>query len=269
METSLHRDLKALYAGEDAQIEVTLGGYRIDVVSGDQLVEIQHGSLAAIRDKVRSLLADHRVLVVKPIVTQKRLIKRSARGGRITGRRMSPKRGRLLDLFDDLVYFTRVFPHERLVLDVPLVEVEEWRYPGHGRRRRWRASDHEVEDQKLIAVQEVHRLQTAADLGRLIRCPRPLPKPFHTGHLAAALGIQRWFAQRIAYCLRKIGTVEEVGKRGNARMYQFVADGKCTQSKDGGKKLIRIDRSSDGTGTMNGAISASPRCERGRARSPI
>jgi len=269
METSLHRDLKALYAGEDAQTEVTLGAYRIDVVSGDQLVEIQHGSLAAIRDKVRSLLAEHRVLVVKPIVATKRLIKQSARGGRVTGRRMSPKRGRLLDLFDDLVYFTRVFPHERLVLEVPLVEIEEWRYPGHGRRRRWRATDHEVEDQKLIAVREVYRLRTAADVGRLIRRPRPLPRPFHTGHLAASLGVERWFAQRIAYCLRKIGAVEEVGKQGNARMYQFGKTEKYARGKDVGKRLIRIDGSSDGTGTMNGAIFASPRCERGRAQSPI
>ena len=56
METSLHRDLKTLYAGKDAQFEVSLGGYRIDVMSGGRLVEIQHGSLAAIRDKVQALL---------------------------------------------------------------------------------------------------------------------------------------------------------------------------------------------------------------------
>ena len=228
METSLHRDLKALYAGRDARFEVTLGGYRIDVVSGDQLVEIQHGSLAAIRDKVRSLVAGHRVLVVKPIVAQKLLVKRKAKGGRVTARRMSPKRGQILDLFDELVYFTQVFPHHRLVLDVPLVEIEEWRYPGHGRRRRWRANDHEVEDRKLVAVREVYRLQTAADVGGLITCP--LPRPFHTGQLAAALGVKRWLAQRIAYCLRKIGALGEVGKKGNARLYEFQRSRKIRQA---------------------------------------
>ena len=44
----------------------------------------------------------------------------------------------MLDLFEELVHFTRVFPHPRLTLEVVLVEIEEWRYPGHGRRRRWR-----------------------------------------------------------------------------------------------------------------------------------
>ena len=219
METSLHRDLKALYAGGDAEFEVTLGKYRIDVVTGDQLVEIQHGSLAAIRDKVRKLVARHRVLVVKPIVARKLLVKQSAKGGAVTGRRLSPKRGQILDLFDELVYFTRAFPHPRLTLDVPLVEIEEWRYPGHGRRRRWRATDHQVADRKLVAVREVHRLKTAADVGGLIACP--LPRPFHTGHLAGSLGVERWLAQRIAYCLRKIGSLREVGKMGNARLYEF------------------------------------------------
>ena len=51
METSLHRDLKALYARDDAQFEVSLGNFRIDAVSGGRLVEIQHGSLAAIRPR--------------------------------------------------------------------------------------------------------------------------------------------------------------------------------------------------------------------------
>ena len=237
METSLHRDLKALYAGKEARIEVTLGGYRIDVVSAGQLVEIQHGSLGAIRDKVQGLLEKFRVLVVKPIVVKKLLVKRAVRGGRIVGRRMSPKRGRILDLFDELVHFTRVFPHERLALEVPLVEIEEWRYPGHGRRRRWRANDHEVEDRKLAGVGQVYRLRTAADVGRLIRCP--LPAPFHTGHLAGSLGVDRGFAQRIAYCLRKMGALREVGKQGNALLYKFSGNREDREFRSAREKLIR------------------------------
>jgi hypothetical protein len=237
METSLHRDLKALYADEEAKFEVKLGRYRIDVVSGDQLVEIQHGSLAAIRDKVRKLLEKHRMLVVKPIVVKKRLIKQSAKGGPITGRRLSPKRGQILDLFDELVYFTRAFPHQRLTLDVPLVEVEEWRYPGHGRRRRWRRGDHEVEDRKLVRVERVYRLRTASDLCGLITCP--LPRPFDTGQLAGGLGVERWFAQRIAYCLRKIGALGEVGKRGNARLYEFAGSREKRRLIPVGKSLAK------------------------------
>ncbi len=51
METSLHRQLKQLYAAGDARQEVVLEQYRIDVVVDGRLIEIQHGALAAIRDE--------------------------------------------------------------------------------------------------------------------------------------------------------------------------------------------------------------------------
>jgi hypothetical protein len=221
METSLHRELKRLYAGDGALTEVVLGKYRIDAISGGQLIEIQHGSLAAIRDKIRRLLESHQVLVVKPIVARKLLVKQSAvEGGRVLSRRLSPKRGKLLDVFEELVYFTRVFPHPRLALEIVLVEVEEWRYPGHGRRRRWRRNDQVVADQKLVSVGDSVRICRAADLFRLV--PGTVPRQFHTGHLAESAGVARHVAQRIAYCLREMKAVEQVGKQGNALVYQLA-----------------------------------------------
>ena len=62
METTLHRQLKELYADPHSRQEVPLDKYRIDVVRGDVLVEIQLGSIAAIRDKIHKLLVDHYVL---------------------------------------------------------------------------------------------------------------------------------------------------------------------------------------------------------------
>ena len=75
METSLHRQLKAHYAAKAGQQEVVCGDYRIDAVRRGQLIEIQHGSLAAIRNKIARLLEDNRVKVVKPIVAKKYLVK--------------------------------------------------------------------------------------------------------------------------------------------------------------------------------------------------
>jgi hypothetical protein len=222
METSLHRELKRLYAGEAGQVEFRLAGFRIDAVVDDELVEIQHGPLAAIRDKVRKLLATHRVRVVKPIVASKQLIVRSRSGGRVTRRRASPKHGQLLDVFDELIHFTNVFPHPRLTLEVPLVSVEEWRVPGHGRRRWRRPNDLVVEDQKLVAIEAQHCISTLADLVALVACP--LPKPFHTGHLAEGLSVPRWLAQRIAYCLRHMGAASTVGKQRNSWLYDWTND---------------------------------------------
>ncbi len=202
-------------------MEAAVENYRIDAICDGTLIEIQHGSLAAIRRKVQHLLRTHRVLVVKPVILRKQLIKRAARGGAIVGRRMSPKRGRVVDLFDELIYFTRVFPHPNLTLEVPVVDVVEHRYPGHGRRRRHRDNDYQVEDQGLLTLHRVHRFRTAGDLLHLL--PRGLPDPFHTGHLASEVGVPRWVAQRMTYCLRHMGSLDAVGKQGNARLYREAA----------------------------------------------
>jgi hypothetical protein len=220
METSLHKQLKLLYAADTGQMESVLGKYRIDVQADDELIEIQHGSLAAIRPKIRQLLRKHQVRVVKPIIARKWLVRQDERGGTVLGRRKSPKQGKLLDVFDELIYFKELFPHRRLTVEVLLVEMEEWRYPGHGRRRRWRENDFEVEDQKLLTVEDRFELGTADDLRKILKVR--LPRQFHTGHLAEKLTISRWLAQRIAYCLRHAGTAREVGKQGNALLYEFT-----------------------------------------------
>ena len=157
------------------------------------------------------------MIVVKPIVALKQLVKLDKRAGNVLERRKSPKRGKLLDVFDELVYFTRVFPHPRLVLEVALVEVEELRYPGHGKRRRRRKNDFQVEDQLLTQIIETHRFRTLADLRKLL--PSGLPGKFHTGHLADRLQVERYVAQRMAYCMRETGAIHAVGKKGNALLY--------------------------------------------------
>lgn len=217
METSLHRQLKQLYAGEEAVCELRLGKYRIDAVKGKELIEIQHGKLAAIRDKVQELLKRRRVRVVKPLVSRKQLIRLDKAGGKELGRRLSPKQATLWDLFHELVYFTRVFPHKRLTLEVPLVVIEETRYPGHGRRRRWRKNDFVVADQRLVEVGETHVFSSNDDLLALL--PPTLPEEFDTCDLAQCLSQPRWIAQRIAYVLRQTKAVEVAGKRGNSQLY--------------------------------------------------
>jgi hypothetical protein len=218
METSLHRQLKERYAVDGALVEQKFGRYRIDVVQANRLVEIQLASLTAIRDKIAALVKTNNVLLVKPIVARKTLVKLGRAGGVEISRRRSPRQRTLLDLFEELVHFTRVFPHRRLTLEVLLVEIDEYRYPGHGRRRWRRENDHVVADQKLTSVVEVHQFRTRADLCRLL--PASLPQPFHTGHLADGLGVERWIAQRMAYCLRETGAIQSVGKLRGAWLYK-------------------------------------------------
>ena len=220
METTLHRQLKEHYSSDESKVEVKFGRYRIDVVTDDRLIEIQHSGLAAISRKIAKLVKTHRVDVVKPIIARKRLVKLAARNGKVVSSRLSPRRGGFLDLFDELLYFTRVFPHPNLRLIAPFIEVEEIRYPGHGRRRWKRAGDFVVQDRLLTSIIESENYATAQDLHKHL--PR-LSKKFDTKQIADQLDIKRWQAQRMAYVMRKTGSIKKVGKKGNSIVYSKVA----------------------------------------------
>jgi hypothetical protein len=124
-----------------------------------------------------------------------------------------------LDLFHDLVYLAKLFPHPQLSLEVPLVEIEERRTRVNGRRKRRRFSHaYKIVEQRLTQVIESRRFCQNADLMSMLPCE--LPDPFHTAHLAEQLSTTRWLAQRIAYCLRTTGAFQVCGKAGNAILYR-------------------------------------------------
>ncbi len=222
METSLHRQLKLHYAATAEQTEVVVDGYRIDAISDTgELIEIQHASLGALRDKTQQLLTrrGRSLRIVKPIVIRKRLLTLHKRGGEVKRSRMSPKRGDLLDIFIDLVHFTNVFPRSRLTLEVVLIEAQEVRVDLKQPTRRGKR--HRTLDQQLTSVQQSFEFRTKHDL--LDQLPlAQLPSPFDTAQLAAALERPRWLAQKIAYCLRQTGAAKLAGKRGNAQLYQVT-----------------------------------------------
>jgi hypothetical protein len=218
METSLHRSLKQLYTSHGARTEAAVRGYRADVLSDGLVVEIQASPLGAISRKVADLLKHTRVLVVKPIAERKVIVWRDNSTDKEVSRRMSPKKGKLLDVFDDLVRFTRVFPHPELTIEAVLIDEEEVRVPR--RRRRFRRPDYRVQDRRLLSIVSTHRLRTAADLVALL--PSDLPSQFTSDVLAARLGqVPLWFARRVAYTLRHCGSARMTGKVGNRLVYEL------------------------------------------------
>jgi hypothetical protein len=63
-----------------------------------------------------------------------------------------------------------------------------------------------------------HRLfETPLDMRALI--PPDLVEPFTVSDLAA-LGQPHWLAQKMVYCLREMGAIAPVGKRGRAILYE-------------------------------------------------
>lgn len=220
MESSLHQQLKQHYAGDGAT-EVTLGDYRIDAIRDDELIEVQCASLSAIRKKCGKLLKQHRLRVVKPVVIRTRIVKCKRVGGPVTSRRLSPKRGSVLDLFEEMIYFNGIFPHPNLVLEIPLLHVEQLRVP-RKKKSRWWHKDYRVADVSLESIEGSVELREARDLLQLLELPHQLQQ-FDTAAIANAIDRPRWFAQQAAYVLRNTGAIEQIERKRNGIIYQRAA----------------------------------------------
>lgn len=214
-EKPLHAALKAWYARPGDQFEVPVGGFLVDIVRGDRLIEIQTRNFAAVRRKVADLATTHPVRLVYPIACEKWIVKVAEDGESILGRRKSPKRGTFLHLFDELVSFPKLLAHPNFSLEVLLIQEEERRR--YDATRAWRRRGWVTHERRLLAVVDRRRFETPADLGAIL--PPALVEPFTTADLAGALGQPRRLAQRMAYCLRELDIIAPEGKRGNAILY--------------------------------------------------
>lgn len=140
-EQHLHRALKDYYAGADGRLEVELQGYVVDVVREDGLVEIQTGNFASINGKLAALVPNYPLRLVYTIPVEKWLLKYPQEGGGgAPVRRKSPRRGRPVDVFDELVRFPYLLKLPNFTLNLILIHEEEVRWPAEGRAwRKWPA----------------------------------------------------------------------------------------------------------------------------------
>lgn len=90
----------------------------------------------------------------------------------------------------------------------------------------------------MLDIHQTQIFKSVMDLQELL--PNDLPKKFDTAELAAGLNVPRHQAQQIGYVLRKTGVAKEVGKRGNAILYQLVTKRESTAQLK--KKRPKISR---------------------------
>ncbi len=218
-EKSLHAALKTWYAGDDGAVEVPVDGYIVDVVRDGQLIEVQTGSFATIKAKVTALSANHRLLLAYPVALETWLV-RPAGAGERPSRRKSPKRGSALALFMELVSFPGLVANPNFAVEVVFTREDQLRH--HDPRRGWRRHGWVTDDRILLEVVETRRFSRPEDFVPLL--PPTLAARFTTADLAAAVGRSRRFAQRMAYCLREMGMLTAVGRRGRAVLYAQPAD---------------------------------------------
>ncbi|UCH32837.1 MAG: hypothetical protein JSV05_03230 [Candidatus Bathyarchaeota archaeon] len=188
----------------------------VDIVREPLLIEIQTRNFSAIKKKLMKLLENHEVRLVYPI-PQVKWIVHVTESGEIVRRRKSPKKGRLVDLFYELVRAPNLIKEENFSLEVLMIEEEEVRCDD-GKGSWWRRRGVSIKDRRLMNVHRNVLFRNGKDFLNFL--PNDRTKPFTNKTLAQLRGVSIHLARKITYCLRKMGTITTVGKNGKELIFE-------------------------------------------------
>lgn len=187
------------------------------------LVEIQTRNFSAVKAKLRNLVRQNPIRLVHPIAQKKWIVRVDADGETILSRRKSPKKGRIEDLFSELVYIPTLLKSPNFSLEVLLIHSEEILInDGKG---SWRRKGWSVYDRRLLDVVSRVTFSNPSDFHALL--PATLSKTFTSKDLAEALRLSPNKARKMVYCLRHMGTIQVVEKRGQALVYTRAKELMC------------------------------------------
>ena len=131
-------------------------------------------------------------------------------------RRLSPKKGMLIDVFDELVRIPRLVKEENFELEVLMVEEEEGRCDDG--RGSWRRRGTSIKNHKLVSVLDNAIFTCVHDFFFFL--PDNLGQPFTNKQIATSLGISLRLARRMTYSLREMGALHVTGKAGRALLFR-------------------------------------------------
>jgi hypothetical protein len=214
-EYSLHSEIKDWYMVSGDELEVKVEDFIIDILKGKLLIEIQTGNFSAVKKKLMKLLLNNQVRLVYPI-TKLKWIVHVSRSGAFVRRRKSPKKGKVIDLFYELVHIPSLIGDRNFSLEVLLIEEEELRC--NDGRGSWRRRGVSVKDRKLLNVVDRIVFEDSQDFLEFL--PKELDRYFTNKVLALKLGISVKLAQKITYCLRKMGAISIADKKRNELLFQ-------------------------------------------------
>ena len=214
-EHSLHSEIKNWYSQPGDRFEVKVDDFIVDIARDALLIEIQTRNFSAIKMKLARLLENHEIRLVYPI-PQLKWVVHVAKSGEVLRRRKSPRKGRLVDLFYELVNTPSLVREENFSLEVLMIEEEELRC--NDGRGSWRRRGTSIKDRRLITVNSRTLFKNEKDFQRFL--PNYLIEPFTNKEFAKLSGVSINFARRITYCLRKMGAITSAGKKGKELIFE-------------------------------------------------
>ncbi len=218
-ECSLHSEIKRIYSLPGDNFEVKLDNYIVDILRGQLIIEVQTRNFSALKEKLQTLSKKHQVRLVYPL-PEKKWITYITKDNVAINKRKSPKKGKLTDLFRELVMIPKMIGKENFSLEVLFIDEEEVRCDDG--RGSWRRRGVSIKERRLLQVNSRILFQNKTDYLKLL--PDSLNQVFTNRELAKLARIPVGTARQMTYCLRKSNIIRVAEKNGMEFKFQIIED---------------------------------------------
>ena len=217
-EKTLHAVLKAYEDPDEEHHEIPIGNYIADIYREDtgSITEIQTGGFGPLRDKLKAFLPSYHVTVVYPIPSVKWITWIDPQTGEFEKRNRSPRKGSFYAAFKELYRISGFLDHPNLTIKLILLDMEEYRLRD-GWGRDGKRGSHRYDRVPTRIVSELS-LTEPRDYFQFV--PYGIEEPFTARELAKSCGFPGDSFSTVALILRKMGVLEQVGKKGRAYLYR-------------------------------------------------
>ncbi len=214
-EKPVHAVIKYTVEPNDSYHEVRIGSQVADVVTEQGIVEVQTRNFFGTKKKLEALLEKGPVRLIHPIAAKKWLCWVDEESGEVSAPKRSPKAGKALDSFMELMYLRDYLLHPNFSLELWMLEVEEYRFlNGYGTDRKKRATRYQQVPVDLLDV-----VVCRSEEDYLSMLP-DLPETFTRKQLKEAAKRSDSWTQRTLYTLEQIAAIERCGKEGRTILYK-------------------------------------------------
>lgn len=209
--------LTPLRQAESSDGDGRVRGFVADVLCGNDIFEIQTGSLYPLRDKIEFYLSQTRydVTVIHPIIVKKRVTYLSPDDAHVVRRVSSPKHERAIDMVVELYSLLPFLNEPRLRLRALMLEMEEFRI--QNKRGRHGAIRYEKIPTGLLDIVDFN---TPADY--LPHFPVMPSSEFTASEFGRAAGLRGRDVYSALNVFVAMGLAAPCGKRGRATVYNIA-----------------------------------------------
>ena len=219
-EKTLHAVLKAYEDPDEDHHEIPIESFIADIYceKTGTITEIQTANFGYLREKLNAFLPLYHVTVVYPIPASKWITWIDPETGELEKRSRSPKKGSFYSAFRELYRISSYLDHPNLSIKLILLDMEEYRLRD-GWSRDGKRGSHRYDRVPTRIVGET-LITEPRDYMQFI--PYELEEPFTAKELAESCGQKGNSFSTEALILRKMGVIEQVGKRGRSYLYRVA-----------------------------------------------